>query len=54
MERKGTVEPIIRNHQPRRKIQKWRRKRKREKTVTTKTQLGRPSISDRRSFLDKT
>jgi hypothetical protein len=36
MERKGIVEPIIRNHWPRRKIQKQRRKRRREKIVTTR------------------
>jgi hypothetical protein len=36
VEKKGTVEPIIRNHQLRRKIQKQRRKRRREKIVTTR------------------
>jgi hypothetical protein len=36
MERKGTVEPIIRNYWPRKKIQKQRRKRRREKTVITR------------------
>jgi hypothetical protein len=54
MERKGTVEPIIRNYRLRRKIQKQRRKRRREKTTTTRAQLGRPSALDRRSFLDET
>jgi hypothetical protein len=54
VERKGTVEPIIRNHWLRRKIQKQRRKRRREKIATTRAQLGRPNALDGRSFLDKT
>jgi uncharacterized protein YdaU (DUF1376 family) len=54
MERKGTVEPIVRNYWLRRKIQKWRRKRRREKIATTRAQLGRPSALDGRSFPDKT